>query len=229
MSLFTVLASSKIAASAAAVGALTVAGVGSAAYTGSLPTPAQQVAHNVLGAPAPALDEAKGAATAAKSAVTDEASKATATATQAADKATGAAKSAVADAQGAAADAAAKAASTKAGASASVDAAGIDLPGLCTARANGGLDAASSAYKSLTLAAKGEANVNVFCADVLKASATGSAGANGTAAAPAAPAVPAVPTLPAAPALPSAPALSDVANAPSAPALPSDAASALTR
>ncbi len=53
MSLFTVFASSKVAAGALAAGALAAGGTGVAAYTGSLPDAVQQGAHDLIGAPAP--------------------------------------------------------------------------------------------------------------------------------------------------------------------------------
>ncbi|MHB1172763.1 MAG: protein tyrosine phosphatase [Lacisediminihabitans sp.] len=55
MSFFTVLVTSKIAAGALAVGTLAAAGTAAAAYTGNLPAPLQQSAHNLIGAPAPAV------------------------------------------------------------------------------------------------------------------------------------------------------------------------------
>ena len=53
MSLFTVLATSKVAAGVLAAGTLAVGGTGVAAATGALPAEAQQTAHEMLGAPAP--------------------------------------------------------------------------------------------------------------------------------------------------------------------------------
>ncbi|BAS11335.1 hypothetical protein AHiyo4_47570 [Arthrobacter sp. Hiyo4] len=53
MSLFTVLATSKIAAGVLAAGTLAVGGTGVAAVSGALPADAQQTAHELLGAPAP--------------------------------------------------------------------------------------------------------------------------------------------------------------------------------
>ena len=55
MSLFTVLATSKVAAGVLAAGTLAVGGTGVAAVSGVLPADAQQTAHELLGAPAPKL------------------------------------------------------------------------------------------------------------------------------------------------------------------------------
>ena len=55
MSLFTVLATSKVAAGVLAAGTLAVGGTGAAAASGVLPTEAQQAAHELFGAPAPKL------------------------------------------------------------------------------------------------------------------------------------------------------------------------------
>lgn len=57
MSLFTVLATSKVAAGVLAAGAVAVGGTGVAAFNGALPTEIQQTAHDVVGAPAPSLPE----------------------------------------------------------------------------------------------------------------------------------------------------------------------------
>ncbi|BAS11713.1 hypothetical protein AHiyo8_00160 [Arthrobacter sp. Hiyo8] len=55
MSFFTALLTSKIAAGALAAGTLAVGGTAAAAYTGTLPAPLQQSAHNLIGAPRPLL------------------------------------------------------------------------------------------------------------------------------------------------------------------------------
>src|SRR5207302_1272489 len=49
----TSLLTAKAAAAAAAAAAVALGGVAAAAYTGTLPTPAQQFAHSVIGAPSP--------------------------------------------------------------------------------------------------------------------------------------------------------------------------------
>ncbi|GAB4100890.1 protein tyrosine phosphatase [Sinomonas halotolerans] len=212
MSLFTVLASSKIAASAAALGALTVGGVGTAAYTGSLPAPAQEMAHSLIGAPAPAVAEAQAEgesrAQAAQASAEELAADAQAKGTSQLDAAKGEAEQALADAR----ELASKAVGNGS------DPANLDVLGLCTAHANGGLDADSTAYRSLSVSAEGEANIAAYCADVTaEAAAQGAASATGSVEAPDAPAVPAVP---AEDALPSAP-------APSLPAVPTEAPSGL--
>ncbi|MFJ3957342.1 hypothetical protein [Arthrobacter sp. NPDC090010] len=87
MSLFTALATSKVTVSAAALGVITLGGVGTAAYAGSLPTPVQDVAHQAIGAPAPIVKDAKSTAT-----------DAVATAKKTVTEKTGVAKDAVKDA-----------------------------------------------------------------------------------------------------------------------------------
>jgi len=51
--LLTALLTAKAAAAAAAAAAVALGGVAAAAYTGTLPAPAQQFAHSVIGAPSP--------------------------------------------------------------------------------------------------------------------------------------------------------------------------------
>jgi hypothetical protein len=51
--LLTALLTAKAAAAAAAVATVALGGVAAAAYTGTLPAPAQQFAHSVIGAPSP--------------------------------------------------------------------------------------------------------------------------------------------------------------------------------
>jgi hypothetical protein len=58
MSFFTVLLGSKIAVGALALGTIVAGGTAAAAYTGSLPTPLQQSAHSLIGAPAPTVSAA---------------------------------------------------------------------------------------------------------------------------------------------------------------------------
>ncbi|BAS15481.1 hypothetical protein AHiyo8_37840 [Arthrobacter sp. Hiyo8] len=58
MSLFTVLATSKIAAGVLAAGAVAVGGTGVAAFNGALPNDLQKSAHELLGAPAPVASKA---------------------------------------------------------------------------------------------------------------------------------------------------------------------------
>jgi hypothetical protein len=59
MSLVSVFLASKLAAGALAAGALLVGGTGAAAYTGNLPGPLQQSAHDLIGAPGPRSDHAR--------------------------------------------------------------------------------------------------------------------------------------------------------------------------
>ncbi|MBT2593913.1 protein tyrosine phosphatase [Arthrobacter sp. ISL-72] len=151
MSFFTVLATSKVAAGALAAGTLAIGGTGAAAYAGALPADVQQSAHELLGAPAPKVG---GVSETAKAGATAEAS-ASATPSASAE--------AAADADGQKADA--KASATPVG----PDAAGPAAYGLCTAFINGGLEASSTAFKSLAVAAEGEANIESYCADVTAA------------------------------------------------------------
>ena len=207
MSLFTVFATSKIAASALAAGALAVGGTGAAAYAGALPSDVQQSAHELLGAPAPRVggvsETAKGGATA------DAESSASASATPSA--------SAEAAATGAAADqdADAEASATAVG----PDAAGPAAYGLCTAFTKGGLAASSTGFASLAIAAEGEANIDSYCADVIaegksagksdshKVEGAGSGDVAADVNGPEVPEVPEAPELPTQAAVPAAPEL----------------------
>jgi hypothetical protein len=194
MSFFTALISSKVAAGALAAGTLAVGGTTAAAYAGSLPEQLQQTAHEVIGAPAPATAAAKDAAKSAKKEAEATAGKAKAEATSAAGEATDAVKKAVD--------------SLPAG----PDLTGPAAIGLCNAFAHGGLDANSTSYKSLAVAAKGSANITAYCqtvgapgAEQANGKASVGADVNGEGAAKAN--VPSVPALPSEAAVPSAPAL----------------------
>jgi len=208
MSLFTVLATSKIAAGVLATGAVAVGGTGVAAFNGALPTEIQQSAHELLGAPAPI---ASNAAETAKSKAADAVDDAKSKAADAVDTVKAKAANAVETAKAKAADATTP-----------------ESFGLCTALLNGGLKADTKVpgYSSLVVAAGGEANVKAHCETVVtegKAAglkADGSASVKADAEGTATPAVPAVPAVPAAPAVPSAPAV------PTVPAVPSQVASA---
>jgi hypothetical protein len=150
MSFFTALVTSKIAAGALAAGTLAVGGTAAAAYTGTLPTPLQQSAHNILGAPSPAVSAALGAQTTATATTeatptSDPTGEATATA-DATEKATAADSSSA----------------TPAG----PDATGPAAYGLCQSFTHGGLDTSSTAYKSLSVAADGETKITTYCATV---------------------------------------------------------------
>ncbi|HKU03569.1 MAG TPA: protein tyrosine phosphatase, partial [Arthrobacter sp.] len=177
MSVFTVLATSKVAAGVLAAGTLAVGGTGAAAVSGVLPTQAQQTAHELFGAPAPKLAaEAAGDAQAtpaptATAAVSDALKSADATA-EATGKATATAE--------ASDDKASADVTGSATANTAVDAAGPAALGLCTAFTHGGLDASSQAFSSLSIAAKGDANIKSYCTDVVaKADAAAKAGAEG--------------------------------------------------
>ncbi len=150
MSFFTALLTSKIAAGALAAGTLAVGGTAAAAYTGTLPAPLQQSAHNLIGAPAAAASTAlatQAAATTKASPTTEASTTAEATAT---------------------ADATETATPTDSPSATPVgpDATGPAAYGLCQAFTHGGLDASSTAYKSLTIAADGASNIATYCAAV---------------------------------------------------------------
>lgn len=185
MSLFTVFATSKVAAGALAAGALAVGGTGAAAYAGALPTAVQQSAHELLGAPAPHVGGVSTTATADAASGTD--AKAGATETEATAGAT---------------------ASSKPSAAVGVDATGPAAYGLCTAFTKGGLATSSQAFKSLSIAAGGEASIESYCAKVevpgqsAKAKADVSGSATGKVDVPAAPELPTKAAVPAAPELP---------------------------
>ncbi|MDV8148770.1 protein tyrosine phosphatase [Arthrobacter sp. B10-11] len=159
MSLFTIFATSKVAASALAAGTLAVGGTGAAAFAGALPSDIQQSAHELLGAPAPHVGGVSETA-----------------ASGAAEASASATPSASADAAGSVdgEDASAEASAAAAG----PDATGPAAYGLCTAFTKGGLEASSTAFKSLAIAAEGEANIGSYCDDVVAA---GNAGANAAA------------------------------------------------
>lgn len=147
MSFFTALVTSKIAASALAAGTVAVGGTAAAAYTGTLPTPLQESVHNLIGAPAPA-------AVAALAAQTTDTATADATATAEATETAEPTEESETPAESPSATPAA------------VDATGPAAYGLCQSFTNGGLDASSTAYKSLTVAADGETNIATYCATV---------------------------------------------------------------
>lgn len=196
MSLFTVFATSKIAASALAAGTLAVGGTGAAAFAGALPADVQQSAHELLGAPAPHASGVSETATAGAAAEAESSSSATPSAS---------------------ADAAAAAEGKNANAEASATAVGPDATGpaaygLCTAFTNGGLAASSTGFASLAIAAEGEANIESYCAEVVAAGKSDShkvegAGSGNAAADVNAPEVPEAPELPTQAAVPAAPEL----------------------
>lgn len=219
MSMFTVLATSKVAAGLLAAGAVTVGGSGAAAFAGVLPADLQQKAHELIGAPAPAVKDLAGDAAAAKAKAAGAAADAQAKATDTADDAQAKASDAVDAAQAKIADAV-QAAKAKA--------ADVALPesfGLCKALLSGGLnaDAKIPGYQSLVVSAGGESNVGTHCEHLVagveaefaaRGAADANAGANADATLPAVPATPAVPAVPAAPAVPATPAVPAVPGTP---------------
>src|SRR5690349_17119901 len=147
MSMFTVLATSKVAAGVLAAGAVAAGGTGVAAFNGALPSGIQQTAHDLVGAPAPVDGKAAEAAETARTATT---------------KATDAVGTAQAKATKAAEAGQAKAADAVSAANATAnEATSPETFGLCTAFLNGGLnsDAKVPGFESLTIAAGGEAKV----------------------------------------------------------------------
>ncbi|WP_426997231.1 protein tyrosine phosphatase [Pseudarthrobacter sp. N5] len=208
MSLFTVFATSKVAAGVLAAGTLAVGGTGVAAVAGALPADVQQSAHELLGAPAPHAGGVSTTATAKAAAAADGNATVTESGAKADAKVSGSSAAAV-----------------------GADAAGAAAFGLCTAFANGGLNAGSTGFTSLAVAANGETNIEGYCAEVSakgqsashKAEVAGSGSANVKAAVPAVPAAPAVPELPgqaSVPAVPAVPAVpshvpTDAVDAPS--------------
>jgi hypothetical protein len=136
MSFFTALVASKIAAGVLAGGTIAAGGAATAAYTGTLPAPLQQTSHELIGAPAPAAVSAA--------------------AEQKPDAASHGKGSKAADTPAPQSEA------TPAG----PDATGPAAFGLCTAFTNGGLDPASTAYKSLAAAANGSADIAAYCKSV---------------------------------------------------------------
>ncbi|MDP5226937.1 MULTISPECIES: hypothetical protein [Arthrobacter] len=208
MSLFTAVATSKLAASAvAALGLLTVGGVGTAAYTGSLPTQAQDVAHQIIGAPAAQVENVKTTATdAAATAQQKVAGKADAV-KAAAQKALTAAQDKAAAVDGKAAGVVDQA--TAAAQKAVSGLSSLQLLDLCKADAASTIDASSAGFKSLSVAAGGAGNVGTFCADLAgqQVSVQGSAD-GGTSVNVTVPSAPKLPALPAKPALPSVPGVS---------------------
>ncbi len=144
MSFITAFVTGKVVAGLVAGGTLAAGGTVAAAYTGNLPAPLQQAAHDVIGAPA---------AAAPSKAQQDKSG----------DSGPGDTK----DSQGEA-----KPTETPrphpSGHPTGPDATGPAAFGLCTAFLNGGLDSASTAYKSLAAAAaaKGSQDVTAYCKTV---------------------------------------------------------------
>lgn len=206
MSLFTVLATSKVAAGALAAGTLAVGGTGVAAVSGVLPADAQQTAHELLGAPAPKL-----AADATEAALASASGNASGDAAVTGD-------AAVAGSAAVSEDKLAAGANVSAAAATAVDGAGAAAIGLCTAFTNGGLNASSEGFSSLVIAANGEGNVEAFCTRVV---AQGTAAAEAKAAGEGSVAVQAERSeLPAVPAVPAVPGTNGESIVPAVPAVP---------
>jgi hypothetical protein len=211
MSLFTVLATSKVAAGVLAAGAVAAGGTGVAAFNGALPTEIQQSAHDLVGAPAPLATKAADAAEAGQAKATDAVETAQAKATDAAKAGEDKAADAVDAAKSKAEDTLATT---------------PEAFGLCTAFIHGGLKADTKVpgFQSIVVAAGGEANVESHCQAVVDAGKAAGLKADGSANADAdasvAAKVPAVPAVPAVPGTESAPAVPAVPATPAAPALP---------
>ena len=138
MSFFTALVTSKVAAGLLAGGTIAAGGAAAAAYTGTLPAPLQQGSHELIGAPAPA-DLPTAFPT-----VPDQRP----------------------DAAGRGREKAAGAPGTDSDDGVGPDATGPAAFGLCTAFTHGGLDPASTAYKSLAAAADGKGGIAEYCKSV---------------------------------------------------------------
>ncbi len=190
MSFFTALVTSKIAAGTLAAGALAVGGTGAAAYTGVLPNAVQQSAHNLLGAPAPHVGGVSATAKASAAVAGNGQIKAQSTETvKASSEGTADATST------AAATGQASTSPSPVDLPTGPDATGVAAKGLCQAYTKGGLDAASTAYKSLVTAAKGSTNIVTYCASLPGLTAGSTAGTDAAAKADSGtlPAVPAFP------------------------------------
>jgi hypothetical protein len=141
MSLFTALVTSKIAAGVLAGGTLAAGGTAAAAFTGTPPASLQLSAHDIIGAPAVAATS-KAAQHVPETGSQGKASR-PADAPDPGDPA--------------------KAQDSTGTDSTGPDAAGPAAFGLCTAFTNGGLDPSSTAYKSLTAASSGSADIGAYC------------------------------------------------------------------
>src|SRR5664279_1965431 len=139
MSLITTLVGSKIAAGLLAGAVVIGGGTGAAAYANVLPTPLQEAAHDLIGAPEPeiAATEAVSEETVSDETDSDE------TDSESDDSAT---------------------AGTKVG----PDITGHAAYGLCQAFTHGGLGVSSTPYASFVIAADGDENIAAYCADVVK-------------------------------------------------------------
>lgn len=144
MSFFTALVTSKVAAGLLAGGTIAAGGAAAAAYTGTLPAPLQQGSHELIGAPAPA-DVPTAFPT-----IPDQKP-------DAAGQGQG---------QGRGLGKAADAPGTDSDHGVGPDATGPAAFGLCTAFTHGGLDPASTAYKSLAAAAEGKGGIAEYCKSV---------------------------------------------------------------
>jgi hypothetical protein len=145
MSFFTALVTSKIAAGVLAGGTVAAGGTAAAAYSGTLPEPLQEASHVVLGAPAPA---------------------AIAAAEHKPEAASHGKAPQAADAAESEPEVESKHESEPEADPVGPDATGPAAFGLCTAFTKGGLDPASTAYKSLVTAAAGNADITAYCASV---------------------------------------------------------------
>ncbi|MBT2514363.1 protein tyrosine phosphatase [Arthrobacter sp. ISL-30] len=147
MSFFTVLVTSKIAAGVLAGGTLAAGGTAAAAYTGTLPAPLQQTAHDFIGAPAAAQDsKAPQDSKAAQNSKAED-------------------HKPDADSHGKASKPADAPESRPNATPVGPDASGPAAFGLCKAFTNGGLDSSSTAYKSLATAA-GNDDIATYCKSV---------------------------------------------------------------
>jgi len=149
MSLITTLVGSKIAAGLLAGAIVIGGGTGAAAYANVLPTPLQEAAHDLIGAPESEI--------AATEAVSDE------TVSEEPDSESTESEETVSDETDSESDDSATA-GTKVG----PDITGHAAYGLCQAFTHGGLGVSSTPYASFVIAADGDENIAAYCADVVK-------------------------------------------------------------
>jgi hypothetical protein len=149
MSFLTALVTSKIAAAVLVGGSLTVGGAATAAYTGTLPAPLQQTAHEIIAAPAPVH---------ASNSEEHKSGKNLHSGNDLNGKSVGP--------HGKEARQTGTSETHSNAAPVGPDASGPAAYGLCNAFTHGGLDSSSTAYKSLADAAKDSADIATYCTSV---------------------------------------------------------------
>jgi hypothetical protein len=204
--IFSSLLTGKLVVSALALGTVAVGGTAAttAAIAGTLPAPAQQAAHELIGAPAAVSQKAEELITHRSAGVS------------------GSASTSDADATAAASGTATPGSIPEVGANATAGTS-LDAKSLCSAFVSGGLGTSTAAQHSLSVAADGDVNITAFCDRTLglpvsaSATATGTGSATGSGSIPGTPALPSVPSVPAVPGVPSTvPDLSQTLQVPTA-------------